>query len=255
MRLQLPFLIVVAAVTQAFCTQGNLTVTGNYVIRHCGAAGTRSNTDNLLALLPYFTNQLQIVLADIRLGIRSKAFRAFFKTQASVPGVESVFREMAAGYPIALETKGRNLNQPPYEHPSLICLDPSLPDYDSKKTYCEGHEAFVPHRGGAQVQLCPDYWHLTRDPSTEQCAAVRRNRFTDNGDWDIIYNQFGVFIHEMSHLYAAAWDPEMDRIRGLNECVDLSPQDSTKAAQNYALYAASKFLIFYLIPSWISYGY
>ncbi|KAL8799263.1 MAG: hypothetical protein Q9182_006030 [Xanthomendoza sp. 2 TL-2023] len=241
MRLPLLSLIVLATAIQVSHAQADFIMTGNYVIRYCGAAGTGSKTDTLLALLPYFRDQLQIVLADVRLGVRSRAYRAFFKDQASVPQVERVFGEMAAGHPIAVETKGRYPYEPPYEHPSLICLDSHLPDYDTKKVKCEGHDAFIPRRGGAQVQLCPDYWNLTREPSTDQCANVRRSRFTDNGDWDIIYNQFGVWVHEMSHIYAAAWDPALDRAPGLNDCVDRSPQDSAKTAQNYALYAASEF--------------
>lgn len=239
MRLQLLLPVIAAAVIPLSHTQENFIKSGNYQIRHCGAVSTGSKTDTLLALLPYFWDRLQLVLADVRQGVHSKAFRAFFKTQENVPLVERVFKQMADGHPVRIQRQLEDPNLPPYEYPSLICLDPSLPGYNWRKFKCERGEAFG-HPGGVQVQLCPSYWNLTRKSSTTQCPQVRRNRFTDDEDWEIMYNQFGVFVHEMAHVYAAAWEPELDKTLDINEYVRLSPKISTRTAQTYALYAASK---------------
>ena len=76
---------------------------GNYIMYLCGSGQSKFKASRLQALLPHVWQNLQGVLADVKLGTASKhGFRSFFKTNTNQPLVRSGFQSIAEGMSLTL---------------------------------------------------------------------------------------------------------------------------------------------------------
>ncbi|KAL9598638.1 MAG: hypothetical protein Q9219_004384 [cf. Caloplaca sp. 3 TL-2023] len=232
MRIHYFILGIAISLFQLVSTQENIVVSGNYRIRYCGS-GPGSKAARLEARIPEYQRYLQEVLKDVRRGPDSKAFRAFFKTQANVATVERTFRKMALGIPAEIPVAGPRLRSP-----SILCLDKSIPRWQSLQAACALGAASIVRPQRELVILCQAFWEMGDKPLLSECPRVRRNRFSPN-DSRVQYNMFGVFVHEFAHVYLANWDTKEDY--NPQQCVELDAEKSVRHPQNYALYAASEF--------------
>ncbi|KAL8934021.1 MAG: hypothetical protein Q9216_006109 [Gyalolechia sp. 2 TL-2023] len=236
-----------AGLLQLVHSQAGLPESPNYLIRYCPA----DKTAQLQAFLPVFRKHIQTVAADVPRGIRSKAYGAFFKSPANVENIHRVFQRMAAGDVILVPGKEDPLSR--LHLPSLICLDPSVPNVEGLDAVCDDQTlaAVVPDR--ELVVLCDEFWKIADLPAREQCPRVRRNYYIPN-DHRIILNKFGTLVHQFAHAYLSNWNRDfaydpMDAARR-------SKQDSLTNPNNYALYASSKsFACFEICPLFITDGF
>ncbi|KAL8905262.1 MAG: hypothetical protein Q9171_006738 [Xanthocarpia ochracea] len=224
---------------QPAIAQENLTFSGNYRIRYCGK-GPGSKAAQLQALLPKFWEQLQLVLADVKRGTASKAYRAYFKSQDNATYVESIFQAIADGALVHIPVDGAPTHFSSSSYPSLLCVDPSVPNVDELLPVCNhAAAAIVPNR--EIVILCDHFWIQMKDrplPVRSDCPRVKHNKFFPD-DYRVMYNQFGTFVHELTHAYIRVWDAANTETYNPTDAVNLSVEDSLLNANNYALYASS----------------
>ncbi|KAL8723003.1 MAG: hypothetical protein Q9225_000619 [Loekoesia sp. 1 TL-2023] len=233
MQLHLCVLLVTAALLHFAHTQENTVWSGHYAIRYCGS-GIGSKTARLQALLPHFWDYLEQVLIDVQKGTSSKAYRAFFKTQGNAARVENIFRRMANGDNVLILGNGPILTR--LLRPSILCLDPSIPNWEGLKAVCDlgsPPATTVPNR--ELVVLCPGFWEMDEGPDYSECPRMRRNKFGPN-DHRVMYNMFGTFVHEFAHAYLGNWGT--NETYKVMDAAELSAEVSLKNANNYALYAA-----------------
>ncbi|KAI4202927.1 MAG: hypothetical protein LQ346_001900 [Caloplaca aetnensis] len=226
---------------QAAFAQENLVRSGNYEIRFCGK-GPRSKAAQLQTLLPLFRDDLQLVLADAKRGNASKAYRAYFKSQSNAAYVESIFQAMADGAVVQIPPRrGSPSKQPHRIPPSVICLDPKIPNIDTLSKVCvQAAASILPN--SHIVLLCPSFWAgMKRGPLRWDCPRVKGNRFAPD-DYRVAYNQFGLFVHEFAHAYTRNWDTR-ETYRP-TAAVKLSAALSLRNPNNFALYAASELSFF-----------
>lgn len=241
--MQFQFLILLIATTTLSTSyaQVNLVRSGSYEIRYCGT-GPDSKAATLQALLPMFRSKLLLVQADAQKGTESKAFRAFFRNQSNAPYVQGVFKHMAEGRQAMIPGQGGATGHVRFENPNLVCLNPTMPGYETLRQQCGSTSIATTRRNRALVLLCRPYWGLDEEPDGIDCPVVRRNVFTQNNDDRIMRNQFATFVHEMAHAYTASWIPASGETKGIMDCVKLNAGASVKNVQSYALYAASEFV-------------
>ncbi|KAL8899207.1 MAG: hypothetical protein Q9207_006310 [Kuettlingeria erythrocarpa] len=224
---------------QPAIAQENLASSGNYRIRYCGK-GPGSKAAQLQALLPKFWAQLQLVLADVKRGTASKAYSAYFKSQDNATYVQSVFQAIADGALVQIPVDGAPSHFSSSVLPSIICVDPSVPNVDSLLSTCNHvAAAIVPNR--EIVILCDHFWTQMADrplPVRSDCPRVRHNKFVPD-DYRVMYNQFGTFVHEFAHAYIRVWNPDNTETYNPTAAVNLSAERSLLNANNYALYASS----------------
>ena len=238
MRIILCIVLLTGGLLQSARSQENQVLSGKYAIRYCGR-GPGSKAAQLQALLPVFWDHLQGVLVDVKKGTNSKAFRAFFKSQANAAYVQSVFQRMADGANILIPGEGHQgsiLTR--LFRPSILCLDSTIPNWQTLKKVCDLNKAAstVPNR--EIILLCPAFWGMEDEPSYSECPRVRRNVFVPN-DYRVSYNKFGAFVHEFTHAYIGVWTK--DEVYKPMEAAKLDDAASLKNPNNYALYAASMF--------------
>ncbi|KAI4285556.1 MAG: hypothetical protein L6R38_000577 [Xanthoria sp. 2 TBL-2021] len=227
---------------QAAIAQENLVTSGNYQILYCGK-GPRSKAAQLQTLLPQFRDNLQLVLADVKRGTTSKAYRAYFKSQANAAYVDSIFQAMADGALLHIAVPGApsKFTRPVY--PTIVCLDPGTPNVEKLQAVCS-----VTMRGGKAVAsivphshimvLCPSFWEQPKKgPLRSDCPMVKRNKFVPD-DHRVMLNHFGAFVHEFTHAYTRNWDTK--ELYSPMDAVKLSAKLSLKNPNNFALYAASE---------------
>ncbi|KAI4226039.1 MAG: hypothetical protein L6R36_003485 [Xanthoria steineri] len=221
--------------------QENLATSGNYQIEYCGK-GPGSKAARLQALLPQFRDNLQLVLADVKRGTKSKAYRAYFKSQANAAYVESIFQAMADGTPLQVAVPGApsDFRRPAF--PTIVCVDPSIPIYEKLRAVCSEKTLGVRVLGSIVPQthimvVCPAFWQvLTKGPVRSDCPTVKRNKFVPDNH-RVAENQYGVLVHEFTHAYTHNWDPK--EVYDPMEAVKLNATRSLKNPSNFALYAAS----------------
>lgn len=232
---------VAGLLSQLAIAQENLAVSGNYRIRYCGK-GPDSKTAQLQALLPKFWKQLQLVLTDVKRGTASKAYQAFFKSQDNATYVQSIFQAIADGALVHIPVDGAPTHLSSSVYPSLLCIDPSIPNVDGLLPACNHAAAgIVPNR--EIVVLCDDFWTQMKDrplPVRSDCPRVKHNKFFPD-DYRVMYNQFGTFVHEFAHAYIRVWDPANTETYNPTDAVNLSAERSLLNANNYALYASSEY--------------
>ena len=178
----------------------------------------------------------------MKLGTASTyGFTAFFKTNNNRPAVQQVFQNMALGAPVPLggfdaEFYGGQSTAPP----TFICLDQGNPDTLVMWNFCQNHPAVAAFQlGGSNwITLCPYYWTLGGIPAARQCPSVVNNELTPNNAI-LVWNQFGVLVHELAHMYGVQTDEETFMIQ---DAVNLDATQSVANAQNYAMYAAGRFV-------------
>lgn len=227
---------------QAAIAQQNLATSGNYEIQFCGK-GRGSKSARLQTLLPQFRHNLQLVLADVKRGTKSEAYRAYFKSQANAAYVESIFQAMADGTRLQIAVPGAPSNFRRPASPTIVCLDPSMPNAERLRAVCS--ETMLGGRALGSIipqshvmVLCPAYWQvLTKGPVRSDCPTVKRNKFVPDNH-RVGENQYGVFVHEFTHAYTHNWDTK--EIYNPMEAVKLSAKRSLKNPSNFALYAASE---------------
>ncbi|KAI4095300.1 MAG: hypothetical protein LQ339_007299 [Xanthoria mediterranea] len=235
MKVHFSIILVATIAISTSYAQDDFVQSGSYGIRYCGT-GPGSRAETLQDLLPKFASKLRLVQADAQKGNESKAFHAFFKSQSNAPYVQGVFKQMANGRPAMVPSEGRNIGHVRFENPNLVCLHPTMPDYEALRQQCGSTSIATTKQNRALVLLCQPYWGLDEEPEGIDCPVVRRNVFTQNHDNRIMRNQFAVFVHEMAHAYAVSWIPT--EAKGIMDCVALSAGASVKNLQNFALYAA-----------------
>ncbi|KAL8709725.1 MAG: hypothetical protein Q9220_005511 [cf. Caloplaca sp. 1 TL-2023] len=215
--------------------QLNAARSGNYWISYCGT-GPGSKADQLLRLLPTFADDLRQVIADVDMGIRSKAYRAFFKTDQNAAAVRQVFQSMLDGAKVTLPPEADETVPAPTD-PVIMCLDPSMPYYPRFQQICANPPAAMIGETSTAI-FCPKFWDDMGDgPLFFQCPIVSVNQFYPN-DQLVMYNKFGAFVHEFAHAYLGIWDP--DEVYNVQDAVDLDAEASRRNPQSYALYASSR---------------
>ncbi|KAI4277272.1 MAG: hypothetical protein LQ337_001919 [Flavoplaca oasis] len=241
-----PHLYLLIAVAGLLCqtaiAQENTVTSGNYRIQYCGI-GPGSKAARLQTLLPQFRNNLKLVLADVKRGTTSKAYQAYFKSQANAAKVESIFQAIADGIQLHIAVPGAPSKFYHPVYPTMLCLDPSMPNVAKLQAVCmttrgggKPAASIIPH--SQFMVLCPDFWHLRKGADRTNCPQVKRNKFVPD-DHRIMINKFGVFVHEFAHAYTHKWDPK--EIYSPMDAVKLSAKHSLKNANNFALYAASEY--------------
>ncbi|KAL8734116.1 MAG: hypothetical protein Q9181_003305 [Wetmoreana brouardii] len=215
----------------------SLESSGNYRITNCDLI---CRSRDVLSLLPQVWEALQSVLADLEHGTASRhGFRTFFKTNASLPHVKSVFQAIANGRYL----RGRQ--------PIIECLSDENLEPHQRVTYnivCPSRisgpvpAGSLPYHG--LMVICPPFWTRATFPYGDGCPAVggRRGqrRFVDTGA-DLSDTQFAIIVHELMHLY----NPrdavtKQGEAYSAQDCLELDPQKSIQNAGNFALYAAGK---------------
>ncbi len=239
MKVHISIILIATTAISTSYAQDDFVQSGSYGIRYCGT-GPGSRAATLQDILPNFLSKLRLVQADAQKGNESKAFRAFFKSQSNAPHVQGVFQRMANGRPAIIPSEGRNIGHVRFENPNLVCLHPTMPDYEALRQQCGSTSIATTKQNRALVLLCQPYWGLDEEPEGIDCPVVRRNVFTQNNDNRMMRNQFAAFVHEMAHAYAVSWIPT--EAKGIMDCVALSAGASVKNVQNFALYAASEFI-------------
>ncbi|KAL8895430.1 MAG: hypothetical protein Q9192_003637 [Flavoplaca navasiana] len=241
-----PHLYLLIAVAGLLCqpavAQENTATSGNYQIYYCGE-GPGSKAARLQTLLPHFRDNLKLVLADVKRGSTSKAYQAYFKSQANAAKVEAIFQAIADGIQLYVPVPGAPTKHHHPVYPTMLCLDPRIPNVAALQAVCSatrgGGKAaatIIPH--SQFMVMCPDFWKLRKGPDRTDCPQVKRNKFVPD-DHRIAVNKFGVFVHEFTHAYTHNWDPE--EIYSPGDAVKLSAKQSLKSANNFALYAASEY--------------
>ncbi|KAL8984817.1 MAG: hypothetical protein Q9205_001308 [Flavoplaca limonia] len=227
-------------VLTAAVAQENTATTGNYQIYYCGE-GPGSKAARLQTLLPHFRDNLKLVLVDVKRGTTSKAYQAYFKSQANAAKVEAIFQAIADGIQLYVRVPGAPTKHYHPVYPTMLCLDPRIPNVAALQAVCSatrgGGKAaatIIPH--SQFMVMCPDFWKLRKGPDRTDCPQVKRNKFVPD-DHRIAVNKFGVFVHEFAHAYTHNWDPK--EIYSPMDAVKLSAAQSVKNANNFALYAAS----------------
>ncbi|KAL8670230.1 MAG: hypothetical protein Q9168_005218 [Polycauliona sp. 1 TL-2023] len=236
-------MFVVGLLCQLSAAQENMAWIGTYQIMYCGQ-GEASNLAKLQVLLPQFEEKLQFVLADVKKGITSKAFRAYFKTNANMVYVESIFLQIQKGGPIPVPIPGAPSKLTRPTSPMILCKDPTVPGFDELSKFCKvGPAVCQPY--SQTVVACDKFWKGNRlglgdrpFPLRSDCPDVRHNQFYPDSRI-VMYNQFGVFIHEFAHIYTRSFLSHGAEIYEPNAAVALSAEESVKNAQNFALYASS----------------
>lgn len=227
---------------QSSFAQKNRVDSGHYIIVYCGA-GPDSKAAKLQTLLPQIHEKLQIVLADVKKGVASKAFNAYFKTNDSIAHVESIFQKIAAGAAVRVPVQGAPSGFTVPYSPMIVCVDPTTPGVDDLREKCKGVTA-ASNPNTQHMILCDDFWtHLATKqfPQVKGCPKVKYNRFHPD-DYRVMFNQFGTFVHEFAHTYTSTWVQE--ETYHPTAAVQLSAEESLKNPQNFALYAASEFFPF-----------
>ncbi|KAL8877000.1 MAG: hypothetical protein Q9198_004902 [Flavoplaca austrocitrina] len=231
---------VAGSLCQAAVAQENTATTGNYQIYYCGE-GPGSKAARLQTLLPHFRDNLKLVLVDVKRGTTSKAYQAYFKSQANAAKVEAIFQAIADGIQLYVRVPGAPTKHYHPVYPTMLCLDPRIPNVAALQAVCSatrgGGKAaatIIPH--SQFMVMCPDFWKLRKGPDRTDCPQVKRNKFVPD-DHRIAVNKFGVFVHEFAHAYTHNWDPK--EIYSPMDAVKLSAAQSLKNANNFALYAAS----------------
>lgn len=217
---------------------------GLYRIRYCGT-GPGSHAEQMLALLPKVWSNIQPLRGDIMLGTHSPAFWAFFKSRANVQTVSRIFSIIAFGKPITIPAR---LGVPSAQvvTPSFLCVENLPGDSKGLQQHCAKNPSarMAVLRDTELVLICPSFWELPDDPSTDFCPRVRRNRFTPNDD-SLITSKFGAIIHQITHIYIKH-DAKLSPTRDWNEvprvmdAVELSASKSLGNAVNYAMYASGE---------------
>ncbi len=242
-----PHLYLLIAVAGLLCqtaiAQENTVTSGNYRIQYCGK-GPGSKAARLQRLLPQFRNNLKLVLADVNQSTTSKAYQAYFKSQANAAKVKSIFQAIADGIQLHIAVPGAPSKFYHPVYPTLLCLDPSMPNVAKLHAVCgttrggggKPAASIIPH--SQFMVLCPEFWHFRKGADRTDCPQVKRNKFVPD-DHRIVINKFGVFVHEFAHAYTHNWDPK-ETYRPM-DAVKLSAKKSLKNANNFALYAASEY--------------
>ncbi|KAL9632723.1 MAG: hypothetical protein Q9204_003677 [Flavoplaca sp. TL-2023a] len=229
-------LTLIGLLCQPSLAQENRVNSGYYEIVYCGA-GPDSKAAKLQTLLPQIYEKLLLVLADVKQGVASKAFHAYFKTNDNIAYVESIFHQIAAGSPVQVPVPGAPTSLTVPYNPMIVCLDLTLPGVDYLQQQCKGSTAASNPNTQIMV-LCDNFWRLTDRvmPLNSECPKVKYNKFHPD-DHRLVQTQFGAFVHEFAHTYTGIW--------GIHEtyqptaAVKLSAKESLRNPQNFALYAAN----------------
>ncbi|KAL8674780.1 MAG: hypothetical protein Q9168_000864, partial [Polycauliona sp. 1 TL-2023] len=197
-------------------------------------------TTDTRALAPQFDEKLQLVLADVKKGTASKAFRAYFKTNANRAYVASIFLHISKGAPVQVSLPGAPSQFTVAKRPILVCIDSTVqfPGVESLQKSC--HRVVAAVKPNTQIMIiCDGFWseigHRPFPPRSD-CPKVRYNKFYPDS-FRLMYNQFGALIHEFAHLYTGSFRRGEETYEP-TAAVKLSPEDSIKNPQNFALYAS-----------------
>ncbi|KAL8836839.1 MAG: hypothetical protein Q9176_006072 [Flavoplaca citrina] len=235
LRLSL-LLTLIGLLCQPSLAQENRVNSGWYEIVYCGA-GPDSKAAKLQTLLPQIYEKLLLVLADVKQGVASKAFRAYFKTNDNIAYVESIFQQIAAGSPVQVPVEGAPSGFTVPYSPMIVCVDPTTPGVNYLQEQCKGVTA-ASNDNTQIVVLCDLFWTLTDRvmPRSSECPKVKYNKFHPD-DHRLVQNQFGAFVHEFAHTYTGVWGTH--ETYEPTAAVKLSAKESLRNPQNFALYAAS----------------
>ena len=175
---------------------------------------------------------------DAQRGMRSQyGFVHLFKTEKYQSEVMKLFQKIMDGaspYP-------PSSNGPTEYRPTILCVSKDNPEIpENLYTACMETTNFVSTDNGNVVVVCPGWWTRSDRPPA-RCPIVTRSNHV-YPSWDYLANhKVGILIHELVHVYIGLFHPaEFTEAYGLQECIDLSPEDSIKNAQSYAMYATGK---------------
>ena len=186
------------------------------------------------------------MIADTKLGTLSNhGFEAFFHGDNNIPYVQNVFKNIAAGAPVPLNTaKGRAVN--PLLNlglPTIVCIEDGDDDTLGLQMGCKMHPNVPAGRQDQYVILCPLFWEQEQEAQSFHCPRLRRNTLTPNDD-ELARNQQAALVHELVHMYgvepAMRWQDSQFETYLVRDATNLNEQDALKNAANYAYYYSGK---------------
>lgn len=209
---------------------------GNYLIVYCNANTIGSHASYLQALIPFMQSSLQAVLEDIDRGTASPAYRAFFKTNASIDAVRQVFTDIINGA-IILTVGAQDVAR--WSPPVIVCADADEPVLNLLREKCN-----APNRPVAIVlqpaqilSICPLFWTLPRVARKAACPSLVNGELLTE-PWNLRTTQYAVLVHELVHIYNRFND--RTEVYDWLGVVGLNASRSLGNAQNFASYAAGE---------------
>ena len=110
-------------------------------------------------------------------------------------------------------------------------------------TRCQKHPESLLQgmHGTAFIVVCPLFYTLpiADSPPAEKCLSVKYNRFKGNG-WELRFFRMWLVLHELVQFYVYAMTGAETHVQDVNKATLLGGQASTRNAENYVYYVASK---------------
>jgi len=223
---------------------GDMVSSGNYLIHLCNSGDPNSNASYLQNLLPQIKVNLQAVIADAQLGTASKrGYGAFFKTNDTIQEVIRVYKEMAAGTDVMIQSiPGRPLPGLLAARPTLVCIN-DIPKTRYIYQQCIHHHSNIPlvvWERSELIALCPLFWDQKKVPvARTDCPRLKGNTLSPN-TMQLSENQEAMIVYELTYLYGnvTKW-PNV--VMNIQDAVDLNAAASLANPSNYALYYAGQY--------------
>ena len=213
-----------AGAPPALVDPADITNNGNYLISNCGdkAAGLQ----NLLRIAGNVISRN--VVLDIPKGTASPAFTTFFKDGANIEKVAYIFNKIRQGPNLNID--GRE------QQPQINCVrnEPSAdPQTQAWQSWCTQGALAAQGTNTQHIVLCPSFFDRPSDPEGT-CPPVNEQGL-------LPYTQFGILMHEWTHLYGDTTEGRnvlgdetfggADERYEIQDAVVLSAADSIKNAQ------------------------
>ena len=219
----------------AALTAANRISNGPYDIVNCDS----SERVILYKYIDYVRAYANHTVRDAQKGIKSThGFWALFKSDDNRQFVTDVFESIANGaptYPSAANGEYR---------PTLLCASehsPDIPETVHQNCAWGPTANYVSTDHSNVIIVCPEWWEQRREAPL-QCPHVLRNGKMMPPGMNLADHKIGILIHELAHVYVGLRAPEdfPERYR-LEECVNLSKEESIENASSYAFYASCRY--------------
>lgn len=224
-----------------------MVTTGQYNVVNCGG-----NAALVVGLLNNLYASLLPVIQDAKSTISSPAYKAFFKDPSSANLVSTLFTNITTGVPLT----------PPAPYSSngaaaFLCVTAPhdfIYKIDGRRTdaYTEcladpavaaDYLGFNPPK--QYIIICPSFFtsDIASIPPPSTCLPFNMytNGFLGNGQrtwWYKMWILLGMLVHY--YLHTSTGSNAVTNIDDANQCLQLSPEQSSLNANNYIYYAASK---------------
>ena len=206
---------------------------GNYRITSCGPRAPA--VKNRLALTYLWTK-------TANLSMKSPAYAAFFDN-SNQPSVANAFECITEGYSVSGDI------------PNLVCVNNET-DADAEMRWrwerCQTYQdVLFLVEDTADIMLCPQFFEMTLGPQHSECPAVNSGNTGFIPSAKILVHQYGFLILALANLYipkATTRPPLAPRVREVNECMGLKPEESVLNPPSYAYFTSCKLALEVCVP-------